>query len=129
MPMWFIDVPSLVIIIMPTIFFMAVTKTYRSVFGYFKNSFKSGCKFTEKELTHLSQDLGAIIKFVLASGVFAFIAGIIAMLANLNEPQTIGPSFAISLISCFYSVIISFFILYPTKVWAERNLREQGDFQ
>lgn len=125
----FIDMVSLTLIVVPLIFFMAVTKTHRSVIHYFKCSFKKNYNFSGYELECLSRDLGAVIRYILALGVFGFITGLICLLASLSDPSVIGPSLAVSLISELYSVMIAFFIFYPVKIWAECKLRAEREPQ
>jgi flagellar basal body-associated protein FliL len=46
-------------------------------------------------------------KFSLAAGMIGVVMGLILLLSNLEDPSTIGPSMALSLLSMAYSLILS----------------------
>lgn len=41
------------------------------------------------------------------SGIIAFVIGLIALLANITDPQAIGPNLAVSLTGVLYGAVIS----------------------
>lgn len=120
----FIDVPSFLIILIPGIFFLTVTKCHKFIIQYLLNSFKKDYVFQKIELRQLAFTLGSLIKIVLSSGMVGFFIGLISLFTHLDDPGNIGPSVSVSLLSIYYSILISFFCLYPTKIWAERKIME-----
>ena len=48
------------------------------------------------------------------------------MLANLDDPDVLGPGMALNLIGFFYAVFLAYFILLPLQTGMERRLAEQG---
>jgi flagellar motor component MotA len=50
-------------------------------------------------------------------------AGLIAALAHLGSPDNLGPNLAISLMTLMYSIVISFFVFFPTQAWAENKIK------
>jgi len=118
----FIDVPSVILIIIPLIFFLFVSKNGNIIGSYFKSSFKKAYVYTKDELESISVAMKNTIKFTLAVGVFGFITGLIACLGYLGTPERIGPNLAISLCTLIYSIAISFFVFFPTQAWAETKI-------
>jgi flagellar motor component MotA len=83
----FIDVPSIIIVFLPTIF-ITIGK-----FGFSTSWLNDNV-------------LECIGKTALYSGIIGFLIGFIFMMKNLHDPSKIGPSMAICLLSLFYSAII-----------------------
>ena len=63
----------------------------------------------------------------LAGGFFAAGAGVLIMLANLNDPGSIGPGIALTLLGLFCAVFLGYFILRPLQAGIERRLVEAGE--
>jgi len=118
----FIDVPSVMLIVIPLIFFLFVSRNGNIIAGYFKSSFKKAHVYTRGELMSISAAMKNTVKFTLAVGVFGFIAGLIACLGYLGTPERLGPNLAISLCTLIYSIAASFFVFFPTQAWAETKI-------
>ena len=54
-----------------------------------------------------------------SAGLLGFIIGLVAMLANLDDPAAIGPAMAVALLTVFYGVLMSTLLWAP----AERRMR------
>ena len=54
-------------------------------------------------------------KFAPAFGMIGTLAGLIAMLANLNDPDSIGSGMALALITTMYGAIVANLVLMPVK--------------
>jgi chemotaxis protein MotA len=52
-------------------------------------------------------------KYAPAFGLLGTLIGLIALLANLSDPQRIGPNMAVALVTTFYGVIFSNLIFLP----------------
>ena len=118
----FADLPSLVITLMPLIFFLQASKSGRIIRKYIRLSFKKGYKYDRAELEGIVAAIKNTIKIILATGAFGFVSGMIAILANLSTPEMFGPSAAVSLITLLYSIAISAFVFFPTQSWAENMI-------
>ena len=119
----FIDAPSLILILVPLMFFLLVTKDGSVLTGYIKSSFKKNYEYGKYELESIAKASKNAIKITLAAGAFSFLVGLIAVFGNLDDPRRIGPALAVSLISSLYSIGISFFVFCPVQVWAENKIR------
>jgi len=61
-----------------------------------------------------------------AMGLIGTLIGLVQMLANLQSPETIGPSMAIALLTTFYGAILGTTVLSPLAVKLERNSIEEA---
>ena len=122
MPISLIDLPAALIVIVPLLFFLPASKSGKIIGRYIKASFTKDHTYTGSELSGLVAAVKNTIKFILGTGGMGFLVGIIAMLKNLENRALLGPNMAISLITVFYSLAISFFIFFPTQAWAENKL-------
>ena len=119
---WFVDTVSLVSIILPLVFFSVITKSGKAINTYIKCSFKKDYEYSALELKMIAMSAKNTVKFCNGMGVFGFLIGFIAALAMLSEPHQIGPTIAISLLTLFYAIGISYFIFFPLQIWAENKL-------
>jgi len=75
----------------------------------------------------LSTAVKNTIKFTLGTGGFGFLVGFIACLMFLDKKEMLGPNIAVSLITVFYSILVSFVIFFPVQAWAENKLNAMGE--
>ena len=59
-------------------------------------------------------------------GLIGTLIGLVQMLAQLENPQTIGPAMAIALLTTFYGATLGTVILAPLAVKVERNAAEEA---
>ena len=122
-----INLPSVLLILVPLLFFLITSKSGGILVSYFKASLKKGHIYTRIELAALSVALKNTVKFILAAGGFYFLTFGIICLGYLGTPNRLGPNLAISLTSLTYSIAISFFIFFPAHAWAENKLSALKD--
>ena len=122
LPVQIIDLPSAVIVIVPLIFFLILSRSGNVIGRYIKMSFTKEYTYTGSELTNLSMAIRNTIKFILGTSGVGFVLGIIACLINLENKEYLGPNLAVSLIVVLYSIAICFFVFFPTQAWAENKL-------
>lgn len=60
-----------------------------------------------------------------AMGLIGTLVGLIQMLANLDDPNTIGPSMAVALLTTFYGALLSNVVFTPLASKMERNATEE----
>jgi hypothetical protein len=125
----FIDLPSILLILVPLLFFIFTSKSGNILGNYIKASFKKEYTYTEIELAAFSVAAKNTIKFILAVGGFGFVSGLLACLVNLDNKEMLGPSLALSLLAFLYAIAVSVFIFLPTQAWAENkiNILRQND--
>ncbi|MBO6213976.1 MAG: hypothetical protein J6N76_00395 [Lachnospiraceae bacterium] len=122
---WFIDLPSLILIILILIPGLLIMGEWKS----FIKSFSVGIK--EYKLLELKNIIGAVSaaqKLVIFGALFAIIISGVLLLGNLSDPSTIGPNLAVCFLAGFYAVIFEFFLL-PLRLNAENKMNEVMDFE
>ena len=122
MLLFFIDLPSILLIFIPLLFFLITSKSGKSISKYIVLSFKKNHTYTKTELESFSISVKNIIRFILAVGGFGFLSGLIACLAHLGSLERFGPNLAVSLITLTYSIMISFFVFFPLQAWADNKI-------
>jgi flagellar motor component MotA len=106
----FIDVPSFLIVVGGTV--GALLFSFGSGFGTAlralfrasvdKHTLQTGIEFYDRAKTYL-----------IAWGVIGFFLGMVLMLANLTDPDSLGPGLAVSLITVFYGLIFGYGLCMP----------------
>lgn len=61
-----------------------------------------------------------------AMGLIGTLVGLVQMLANLESPETIGPSMAVALLTTFYGAILGTIIMAPLAVKLEKNSADEA---
>lgn len=61
-----------------------------------------------------------------AMGLIGTLVGLVQMLANLSDPDSIGPAMALALLTTFYGAIMSTIILTPMAAKLERNSNDEA---
>jgi flagellar motor component MotA len=122
----FIDFPSALLILVCLFFFFFTSKSGSIIGKYIKSSFKKNYNYTRAELVSLSTAIKNTVKFTLAAGGFGFLSGAIASL-GVARKEDLGVNVAVSLVSVFYSIIVSYIIFFPIQAWAENKLNAMGE--
>lgn len=61
-----------------------------------------------------------------AMGLIGTLIGLVQMLANLQDPETIGPAMAVALLTTFYGAILGTAVFAPMAAKLERNSNEEA---
>ena len=121
--MWFLDLPSLILILIILIPGLLIMGEWKD----FVKSFSVGIKdFRLLELKNIIEAVDAAQKLTIFGALFAIIMSAILLLGHLSNPETIGPNLAVCFLAGFYAVIIEFFLL-PLRLNAERKMNEEMD--
>ncbi len=120
---WFIDAPSLILIMLILIPGLLVMGEWRD----FIKSFSVGIRhYSLLELKNIIGAVGAAQKLTVFAALFAIITSSILILGRLDDLSTIGPNLAVCFLSGLYAVIIEFFLL-PLRLNAEKKMYEEMD--
>ena len=120
---WFLDLPSLVLIIIvliPGLLIMGVWKD-------FIKSFSVGIK--KYSLLELKNIIGAVDfaqKMTVFAALLAIIVSSILILGNIENLSVLGPKLVVCFLAGLYAVIIEFFLL-PLRLNAEREMNKEMD--
>ena len=72
--------------------------------------------------TNVLKKLG---EFSPAMGLIGTLIGLVQMLANLDDPSSIGPAMAVALLTTFYGAVLANMIFLPLASKLERNSSEE----
>lgn len=61
-----------------------------------------------------------------AMGLIGTLVGLVQMLADLENPETIGPAMAVALLTTFYGAIIGTVVMAPLAVKLEKNSHDEA---
>jgi len=64
-----------------------------------------------------------------AMGLIGTLVGLVQMLADLENPETIGPSMALALLTTFYGAILGTIVMAPLSAKLEKNSTDESLFQ
>ncbi|MBN2658691.1 MAG: MotA/TolQ/ExbB proton channel family protein [Spirochaetales bacterium] len=66
--------------------------------------------------------LASLKSMIIISGILWTLLGGIAILANMTDPDSIGPNFSVALITFIYSLVYILAVIEPLKASAEKKL-------
>ncbi|NOZ74586.1 MAG: motility protein A [FCB group bacterium] len=69
---------------------------------------------------------GEMANYAPAFGMVGTLIGLVQMLANLNDPSTIGPKMAVALITTFYGSLLSNLFFAPMSVKLKRRSHQES---
>ncbi len=120
---WFIDLPSILMIMMVLIPGLLIMGEWKD----FTKSFSVGIrKYSLLELKNIIGAVDAAQKLTIYGALFAIIISGILLLGRLDSPSTIGPNLVVCFLAGFYAVIVEFLLL-PLRLNAERKMNEEMD--
>ena len=111
-PLMFIDIPSLVIMT-GIILGGAIFGYGNNIFSYVRSSRKQ--RISSSELFATLDFYNYLTRLTLYAGVLSFAIASVLTLAQSKDINTIVPSIALSLITCFCGMLISYLLIQPIK--------------
>ncbi len=121
---WFLDIPSIVFILLFLIPGLIVMDEWKN----FTKAFSVGIKkFSLLELKNIIGAISAAQKLIVYGALFSMIISGVIILGHIPDYSTIGPNLAVCFLAAFYAVILEFFLL-PLKLNAEHKMNEEMDF-
>ena len=86
---------------------------------------------TEVEYIEARHEKGAAIfddlaAYAPAMGMVGTLIGLVQMLMNMSDPDSIGPAMAVALLTTFYGAVLAHMILLPLASKAERNYQNES---
>lgn len=64
-----------------------------------------------------------------AMGLIGTLVGLVQMLANLKDPNAIGPAMAVALLTTFYGAVLAYMVFTPVAAKVDRNAAEERQIQ
>jgi len=124
-PLVFIDIPGLVMVVVPTLVLCLATFPPRVIGRSFTVAFIRQ-PASEPELRQAAVFFRSMERYLLLSGLIGAIIGIVTMLTLLLDVAKFGQGLAILLLTVFYAVLLMLVLAIPFRTAVERRLAEKG---
>lgn len=121
----FVDPLSIVFVLLSNIALVIATKSMKSFIYGVKVISSSKTEIHKKKLSESIEVFSLLLKTSIGIGFIGFIIGLIALLHVLDDPTSIGPAIAVSLLTVLYSVLFATLILIPAKFLLNKIARKQ----
>ncbi len=123
--LWFLDLPSIIIIVLFLILGLLIMGEWKD----FIRSFSVGIKaYSLLDLKNIIGAVDAAQKLTIYGALFAIITSGVMIMGSLDDLGSLGPKLAVCFLAGFYAIILEFFFL-PLKLNAERKMNEEMDFE
>lgn len=103
-PIYFLDMPSLIIIISITVFMLMASGLFKDLKRAFVIIAKRNNIFSKLELQRSLEAVQLTMRLLWYSSIFEVIVGVISVLTLLDDPKLIAPNSAVILIAVFYAL-------------------------
>lgn len=113
-PAAFIDLPSIIVILVLSFSMLLASGLLPDLFRGFKVMGRKENIFTALELHKTEIAVGLTIKLLLLSGFLGFMIGLVGMLSSLSDLSLIGKNLAVAMLTLLYALLL-IFILLPVK--------------
>lgn len=84
---------------------------------------------TSERLTRAANVLRRAAEVAPAMGLIGTLIGLVQMLANLTDPNAIGPAMAVALLTTFYGAVLAYMVFAPVAAKIDRNAADERQIQ
>ncbi|GHD60860.1 flagellar motor protein MotA [Thalassobaculum fulvum] len=84
---------------------------------------------TSERLTRAANVLRRAAEVAPAMGLIGTLIGLVQMLANLKDPNAIGPAMAVALLTTFYGAVMAYMVFAPVAAKVDRNAADERQIQ
>ncbi|MFC1729413.1 MotA/TolQ/ExbB proton channel family protein [candidate division KSB1 bacterium] len=120
----FISAVSFILTPIVSLILMLCTFSPAEMVGCFTTAFKRE-KADEVNVERGVLFFQTLQNYLLLSGIFSTFLGIVLMLANLEDPEAIGPGLAVALLTILYALFLIMIVTVPFKSGLKRMLIEK----
>ena len=122
----FLNVPSLILVVAPTLLLVAANFTVREIGTCFSISFRrEGARRIDLELARVF--FSALGRYLGLIGSIGALIGLIELLATLGDSAAIGSGVALALMTALYGLILYVAVVIPFQAGIRRRIAE-ADF-
>ena len=84
---------------------------------------------TSERMTRAANVLRRAAEVAPAMGLIGTLIGLVQMLANLKDPNAIGPAMAVALLTTFYGAVMAYMVFAPVAAKVDRNAADERQIQ
>ena len=108
---WFIDMPSLIVILLFDITMLFSAGLVKDFNNAFRMVLRTGKDESVTEMKRAIEAVGLVRKTTLAAGVFSMIFGLIMAMGQLGNPELLGPNLAVASLTLLYALAFILILL------------------
>ena len=109
---YFIDLPSLIIVVIPTLGLSIGNFSWKTYKQTWSIPFGNPENYEQSELIETHKCVNYMGNMFVIMGLIGSLIGVVLILQNLDDPKMIGPAAAIAIMTLFYSVILKGFCMH-----------------
>ena len=109
---YFIDLPSLLIVVIPTLGLAIGNFSWKTYKKTWSIPFGNPENYEQSELIETHKCVNYMGNMFVIMGLIGSLIGVVLILQNLDDPKMIGPAAAIAIMTLFYSVILKGFCMH-----------------
>lgn len=108
---WFIDAPSLILIVGFLILGLGISGQVKNFSIGLKAAYMKNNVLSEVQLEKAEYALDFGIKIVLMTGIITALISFITIIGSLNDPSALGPNLAVATLTVLYGIVLSMVLL------------------
>jgi len=121
-PLIFINIPSILIVILPTLAMLFAIHKSDDIRRTFRQAFIGG-RATESEINRSLLIVETIGKISTSAGVAGFFIGVVQSLIFAEDPKSLGPALGLSFVTVVYAFIIRLIVVIPlSSIFSSKKL-------
>ena len=109
---YFIDLPSLLIVVIPTLGLAIGNFSWKTYKKTWSIPFGNPENYEQSELIETHKCVNYMGNMFVIMGLIGSLIGVVLILQNIDEPKMVAPAAAIAIMTLFYSVILKGFCMH-----------------
>ena len=109
---YFIDLPSLIIVVIPTLGLAIGNFSWKTYKKTWSIPFGNPENYEQSELIETHKCVNYMGNMFVIMGLIGSLIGVVLILQNIDEPKMVAPAAAIAIMTLFYSVILKGFCMH-----------------
>ena len=110
--LYFIDLPSLLIVVIPTLGLSIGNFSWKTYKKTWVIPFGNPENYEQSELIETHKCVNYMGNMFVIMGLIGSLIGVVLILQNVDEPKMVAPAAAIAILTLFYSVILKGFCMH-----------------
>ena len=112
---YFLDLPSLLIVVIPTLGLSIGNFSWKTYKKTWSIPFGNPENYEQSELIETHKCVNYMGNMFIIMGLIGSLIGVVLTLQTLDDPKMIGPAVAISIMTLFYSVMLKGFCMHRSS--------------